>query len=212
MMRTKSELPQKPLAHGWSLTNSNGRRRIASYLENASCALLRRRSLSTIAACSFVWLASLWMAAALAQAQELPAKGSVAATDPSFARRIEKPQAPPLLELSMIDRGNVEPDTLAGPAVRANVRPSNPPNPAEPSSQSIPRGPEYTSLAALASAPPSTLLNSVRTKSPEQANDGSLPNDNKAFVYRLGALDLVINRLPGRFSISSPPASPTAPR
>ena len=43
---------------------------LVACVEAISYALLRRRILSAIAVCSIVWLASLWLAAALAQAQE----------------------------------------------------------------------------------------------------------------------------------------------
>ena len=70
-------------------------RRLIACVEATSYSLLRRRILSAIAVCSIVWLASLWLGAALAQAQESPsdesgisvsqpliAQPSIAATEP----------------------------------------------------------------------------------------------------------------------------------
>jgi hypothetical protein len=47
------------------------------------------------------------------------------------------------------------------------------------------------------------LLYSIQAKGSGQADRGSLSNDNKALVYQVGTVDLVINRLPNSFSVSS---------
>ena len=69
---------------------------------------------------------------------------------------------------------------------------------------SNPQGAEFASLAALASAPPSSLLYSIQAKGSGKADTSSHTNDNKVFIYQLGSVSFVINRLPDSFSVSSP--------
>jgi hypothetical protein len=168
--------------------------------------LLRRRILSTIALCSIVWLASVWLAAAVAQAQESPSNDrSSSATEPAFVHRsIEKPQAPHLL-LSMVDRSDREPAALRNSGVQMNSpHPTDAQTPGQVRLPFNPRGAEFASLAALTSAPPSSLLYSIQAKGSGQADSSSLSNDNKALVYQVGTINFVLNRLPDSFSVSSP--------
>lgn len=179
--------------------------RVVSCVEAMSYALVRQRILSIIALSSIVWLASVWLAAAMGQAQEPPSNdGSPTMTEPAFVQSsIEKQQAPHLL-LSMVDRSNREPGALRNPAVPwLNPHPTNALDAEETSLPSNPRGAEFASLAALASAPPSSLLYSVQAKGSGRADNGSLSNDNKALVYQVGTINFVINRLPNNFSVSS---------
>jgi hypothetical protein len=190
------------------------RRRLASYellqriiscIEATSYDLMRRRFLSTIALCSIVWLASIWLTAAIAQAQESPSKEtrSTAKGSTFVQGSIEKPQAPHLL-LSMVDRRDREPGVLRNSAVHlTDPHPMHVQNAGEVRLSSNPRGAELASLAALASAPPSSLVYSIRDKGSGRADTSSLPNDSKAVVYQLGTINLVINRLPNSFSVSS---------
>ena len=93
--------------------------RVVSCIEAISDAFsMGKRVLSIIALCSVVWLGSVSLAAAIAQAQELPSNDtSLSATEPAFVQRsIEKPQAPHLL-LSMVDRSAREPGALRNSAV-----------------------------------------------------------------------------------------------
>jgi hypothetical protein len=168
--------------------------------------LLRRRILSTIALCSIVWLASVWLAAAIAQAQESPSNDrGLSATEPAFVQRsIEKPQAPHLL-LSMVDRSDREPAALRNSGVQVNSpHPTDAQTPGQVRLPFNPRGAEFDSLAALASAPPSSLFYSIQAKGSGQADSSSLTNDNRALVYQLGTISFMINRLPDSFSVSSP--------
>ena len=193
------------IAAGHCVVSPETVRRLLSFLESASYALLRRRILSTIAVCSIVWLASVWLAAAIAQAQETPSNHpGLTATQPAFVQRsIEKQLAPHLL-LSMVDRSDREPGALRNSAVQStNPRPTGALNAGVARPPSNPRGAEFASLAALASAPPPSLLYSIKAKGSGQADRGSLSNDNKALVYQVGTIDLVINRLPNSFSVSS---------
>lgn len=84
--------------------------RVAPCLEKTSWALLRQRILTIIAMCSIAWLASIWLAAAIAQAQELPCSDSNLNTaEPAIGRLfIEKARAPHLL-ISMTDHTDFEP-------------------------------------------------------------------------------------------------------
>ena len=180
--------------------------RLVLCVEATSYALLRRRILSIIALCSIVWLASVWLAAAIAQAQESPSNDrSLTATEPAFVQRsIEKPQAPHLL-LSMVDRNDRESAALRNSGVQASSPyPRDAQNPAQVRLLSNPRGAEFASLAALASAPPPSLLHSIQAKGSGQADTSSHTNDDKALVYQLGKINLVANQLPNSFSVSSP--------
>jgi hypothetical protein len=94
-------------------------------VEATSYALLRRRILSIIALCSTVLLASVWLAAAIAQAQESPSNDrSLTATEPASVQRSIEPQAPHLL-LSMVDRSDREPAALRTSAVSSTSSLSN---------------------------------------------------------------------------------------
>jgi hypothetical protein len=77
---------------------------VISCAEVLNYASVCRRILSIITACSVVWLASIWLAATIAQAQDPASKGaSLTATEPALVHRsIEKRHALNLL-LSMVD-------------------------------------------------------------------------------------------------------------
>jgi hypothetical protein len=177
---------------------------VVSYVEVISFALIRQRVLSIIALCSIVWLASIWLAAADAQAQESPSnEASLSATEPAFVQRsLERTQGPHLL-LTMVARSDRELGALRTSAIQSIGPNPTPRNAGEARLPSNPRGAEFASLAALASAPPSSLLYSIKTKGPGQANISSVSNDNSALVYRVGTINFVINRLPNNFSVSS---------
>ena len=165
-----------------------------------------RRMLSIITACSVVWLASIWLAATIAQAQDPASKGaSLTATEPALVHlSIEKRHALNLL-LSMVDRSDREPEALRNSAVQStNPLPMDAQSAGEARLPSNPRGAEFASLAALASAPPSSLLYSIQAKGSGKADTSSHINDNKAFIYQLGRVNLVINHLPNSFCVSSP--------
>jgi hypothetical protein len=160
------------------------RRRLASYellqhiiscIEATSYDLMRRRFLSTIALCSIVWLASIWLTAVIAQAQESPSDDTRStATGPAFVQgSIEKPHARHLL-LSMVDRSDREPGALRNSGVHlTDPRPMDAQNAGEVRLSSNPRGAEFASLATLASAPPSSLLYSIQAKGSGQADTSS---------------------------------------
>ncbi len=178
---------------------------LISSVEAINYVLMRRRILSIVVLCSIVWLASVWLAAAMAQAQEPPSNDpSLTAAESAFVQRsIEKQQAPHLL-LSMVDRSNSEPGALRNSALQSsNPHPTDAQTAAKVRPPSNPRGAEFASLAALASTPPPSLLYSIQAKGSGQADHSSLSNDNKALVYQVGTIDLVINRLPNSFSVSS---------
>jgi hypothetical protein len=198
------ETEQQSAASVLSVRSLEATRSLVSCVETASYALQRRQILSIIAVCSIVWLASVWLAASLAQAQESSSNGAVTATEPATGRRsIEKAEVGNLV-LSMVDRSDLERSTPGNSTILlTNPRPTGSLNGARVLLPSNPRATEYASLAALASAPPSSLLNSIQAKSSGQADSSSLRNDNKAFVYQLGTINLVINRLPNSFSVWS---------
>jgi hypothetical protein len=181
-------------------------------VEATSYALLRRRILSIIALCSTVLLASVWLAAAIAQAQESPSNDrSLTATEPASVQRSIEPQAPHLL-LSMVDRSDREPAALRTSAVSSTSPNPTAQNTGKARAPSNLRGAEFVSLAALASAPPSSVLYSIKTKGSGQADTSSLSNDNKALVYQVGTINFVLNRLPDSSSVSSPRNSLSDPR
>jgi hypothetical protein len=200
----RQQLAASILTAGHCVVSPETVRRLLSFVEAASYALLRRRILSTIAVCSIVWLASVWQAAAIAQAQETPSNNhGLTATQPAFVQRsIEKQRAPHLL-LSMVDRSDRELGALRTSAVQSTGPNPTAQNRGEARLPSNPRGAEFASLAALASAPPSSLLYSIKTKGSGQADTSSLSNDKKALVYQVGTINFVINRLPNNFSVSS---------
>jgi hypothetical protein len=172
----------------------------------ASYALIRQRALSLITVSSIVWLASIWLAAAIAHAQEPASKGaSLTATERALMQRsIEKRQASHLL-LSMVDRSDREPEALRNSALQsANPLPIDAQSAGEARLPSNPQGAEFASLAALASAPPSSLYYSIQAKGSGNADTSSLTNENRTLVYQLGSVSFVINRLPDSFSVSSP--------
>jgi hypothetical protein len=178
--------------------------RLVSCIEATSYTLIRQRTLSIVALCTIVWVASVWLAAAMAQ--ESPSNdANLTENRPAFEQRaIEKSQTPPLL-LSMVDRSDREPGAFRNPSAQSsNPHPMDAQNADEIHPPSNPRGAEFASLAALASTPPSSLLFSIQAKGSGQADTSALTNDNKAVVYQLGTISLVINRLPNSFSVSSP--------
>ena len=171
----------------------------------ASYALIRQRALSIITVCSIVLLASIWLAAAIAQAQEPASKGaSLTATEPALVHlSIEKRHALNLL-LSMVDRSDREPEALRNSAVQStNPLPIDAQSAGEARLPPNPQGAEFASLVALASAPPSSLYYSIQAKTSGKAGTSSHTNDNRAFVYQLGTVNLVIKHLPNSFSVPS---------
>jgi hypothetical protein len=174
-----------------------------SYVEAASYALLRRRILSAIAICSIVWLASLWLAAALAQAQESPSNNSGLTVTQSAQPSMATTEASHIV-LSKVDRSELE---LSAPPNSATQL-ASPHSTHQHSAEKVllpskPRGTELASLAALASAPSSSLLNAIQAKGSEKTDTGSAASDNKTLVYQVGAVNFVINGLPNSFSVSS---------
>jgi hypothetical protein len=201
------------LAAGHCVVSLETVRRLLSFLESASYALLRRPILSTIVVCSIVWLASVWLVAAIAQAQETPSNNpGLTATQPAFVQRSIEKQLVPHLLLSMVDRSDRDLGALRTSAVQSTGPNPTPQNTGEARLPSNPRGAEFVSLAALASAPPSSVLYSIKTKGSGQADTSSLSNDNKALVYQVGTINFVLNRLPDSSSVSSPRNSLSDPR
>jgi len=205
-MTKTTEIRQQLAASMPRMRSLEAVQRLVSYAEAASYALLHRRILSTIAICSIVWLATLWLAATIARAQESPSNDSVlTVTQPAIAQRsIEETEARHLV-LSMVERRDLEPGALRNSAVQlTNPHPTDAQNAEKVLLPSNPRGAELASLAVLASAPPASLLYSIQAKGSGQAETSSLTNGNKALVYQLGTINLVINQLPSSFSLSSP--------
>jgi hypothetical protein len=190
--------------HGLRVVGYQPVQRVVPRIE-ASYALIRQRALSIITACSIVWLASIWLAAAIAQAQAASKGASLTATERALMQRsIEKRQASHLL-LSMVDRSDREPEALRNSAVQSsNPLPIDAQSAGEARLPSNPQGAEFASLAALASAPPSSLYYSIQAKGSGKADTSSLTNENRTLVYQLGSVSFVINRLPDSFSVSSP--------
>ena len=183
--------------------------RLVSYLEAASYAMLRCRILSTIVICTIVWLASLWLAAALAQAQESPSNElGLTLTRPAIAQSTIARMVANYLVVSMVDRSELERSALPNSAAQgigphhgtANVllRPDPP-------------WAEYGSVATLASAPSSSLLNTVQSKGGGHTDAASQAGDTR-LVYQLGPINFVINGLPSSFSVSSAGSSVAAAR
>ena len=105
----------------------------------------------------------------------------------------------------MVDRSAREPGALRNSAVPlTDPHPKGAQNAREARLPSNPRGAEFASLAALASAPPPSLLRSIQAKSSGQADTSAHTNDEKALVYQLGKINLVVNQLPNSFSMSPP--------
>src|SRR5262249_40967622 len=107
------------------------------------------------------------------------------------------------LVISMVHRSDRELGALRNSAIQSTGPNPTAQNAGEARLPSNPRGAEFASLAALASAPPSSLLYSIKTKGLGPADTSSLSNENKALVYQVGTINFVINRLPNNFSVSS---------
>jgi hypothetical protein len=197
-MRKTTRIQQKSMAPMPSVESLEAVRRLIECVEAASYALLRRRILSAIAVCSIVWLASLWPGAALAQVQESPSDESgISVSKPSITQPSIAATEPSHLVLSMIDRNELQPSALPNSPQAADPRAAKVLLPSDS------HGAEYASLAALASAPSSPLLNATDAKSGVETGTGSHAGDGKPLVYQLGAVSFVINGLPNSFSVSS---------
>jgi len=201
-MRKANQIKQQSMALR-PVRSLGAAQRLVICVEAASYALLRRRILSAVAVCSIVWLASLWLAAAIAQAQESPSnESSISVSQPSIVQPSIAATEPSHLVLSMVDRSERESSALQNSA----TQPFNPLTAGQHNKVLLPsdsRGSEYASLAALASSPSSSLLNTLQAKGAGPIDTGSRARDNKPVVYRLGAVNLVINGLPDSFSVSS---------
>ena len=199
-MTKTNRIQQKSMALMPSVESLQAVRRLIACVEATSHSLLRRRILSAIAVCSIVWLASLWLGAALAQAQESPSDESgISVSQPLIAQPSIAATEPRHLVLSMIDRNELQPSALPSSPQAAEshgaakvLLPSG-----------LARRLEYASLAALRRAPSSPLLNAIDAKSAVQTGMGSHAGDGKPLVYQLGAVNFVINGLPSSFSVSS---------
>ena len=195
-MRKTNQIQQNSMAPMSSAESLKAVRHVITCVEAASYALLRRRILSAIAVCSLVWLASLWLGAALAEAQESPVDGSSIAVIPSAAAQgsIQNTEANRLV-LSMVDRNELQlgaiPNSLRAADSDAAAK------------ILLPSDSLYASLKTLVSAPSSSLPNAIDAKSTEQTGAGSRVNNGKPLVYQLGAVNFVINSLPNSFSLSS---------
>lgn len=176
--------------------------RLVILVEAARCAVLRERMLSVI----FIYLfVNLWLGAAFGQAQESPSyRSGIAVTQYPIGRpSVGNAEASDLV-LSMVDRREIE----ANSPPSSLVQPANTHSTDLHSAEKVlipaeSRGSEYASLAGLASAPPSSLLSAVQGKSAGRADAGSSASGDKTLLYRLGALDFVVNGLPNNFSVSS---------
>jgi hypothetical protein len=213
MIETSRSQKAEPLgtsARGSRAADCEATRRLLLCVGAASCALIRHRIFLTIALCLVIWLANAWMAAAIAHAQELPANNtSASVAEPVFGQRsIAKEEAPPLV-LSMVDRSARELSAPRNSAIHlSNPRITNLQGAGKAPLPSNPRGAEYASLAALASAPPPWLLHSVEAKGLGQQTDTSSQTiEKKTLVYQLGTISLMMNQLPNSFSVSSPGGS-----
>jgi hypothetical protein len=198
-MRKTTRIQQKSMAPMPPVESLEAVRRLIACVEATSYALLRRRTLSAIAVCSIVWLASLWLGAALAQAQESPSgESGISVSKPSIMQPSIATTEPSHLVLSMIDRNELQPSALPNSPQAADTHSA-----AKVLLPSDSHGAEYASLAALASAPSSPLLNATDAKSAVETGTGSHAGDGKPLVYQLGAVNFVINGLPNSFSVSS---------
>ncbi|HEV7989280.1 MAG TPA: hypothetical protein VGP23_12390 [Candidatus Binataceae bacterium] len=198
-MTKTNRIQQKSMALMPSVESLQAVRRLIACVEATSYSLLRRRILSAIAVCSIVWLASLWLGAALAQAQESPSDESgISVSQPLIAQPSIAATEPRHLVLSMIDRNELQPSALPSSPQAAESHGA-----AKVLLPSDSDGAEYASLAALALAPSSPLLNAIDAKSAVQTGMGSHAGDGKPLVYQLGAVNFVINGLPSSFSVSS---------
>ena len=195
----------RPASLGHRIAAQAPVRHLVSRIEATGYALVGQRALSIIAVCTIVWLASVCLAATIAQAQESSSNSaSVTALEPAIGRRsIEKEEAGNLV-LGMLDRGDLEPGAYGNSTVQlTNPHPADSQKAGKVLLPCDLRGIEYTSLAVLASAPQS-LLSTVQAKDSPQADTISLTNNSKAVVYRFGGIDFEVNQLPSSFSMSSP--------
>jgi hypothetical protein len=198
-MKKTTRIRQTWMASMPSVESLEAVRHLTARIEAGSYALLRRRILSAIAICSIVWLASLWLGAALAQAQESPSdEPGISVSQPSITQPSIAATEPSHLVLSMIDRNELRPTVLPNGPLAAD-----PHSAAKVLLPSESHGAEYASLAALASAQSSPLLNATDAKSAVETGTGSHVGGGKPLVYRLGAVNFVINGLPNSFSVSS---------
>src|SRR5262249_30962374 len=191
-----NQIQQNSMAPMSSAESLKAVRHVIACVEAASYALLRRRILSAIAVCSLVWLASLWLGAALAEAQESPVDGSSIAVTPSAAAQgsIQNTEANRLV-LSMVDRNELQLGAIPNSPRAADSDPA--------AKILLPSDSLYASLKTLVSAPSSSLPNAIDAKSTGQSSTGSRANNEKPLVYQLGAVNFVINSLPNSFSLSS---------
>lgn len=197
-MRKTARIRQQSMP---SVRSLEAAQRLVGCVEAVGYALLRRQILSAIAICSIVWLTSLWLGAAIAQAQESNSNESgitVTQPAPPSIARAETSH----LVLSMVDRNGLESGALQNLA----AQPANPNSTGQPSTVLLPsdsRGSEYASLEALASAPSSSPIKAVKGKGAGDTDAASQASTNKTLVYQLGAVNFVINGLPSSFSVSS---------
>ena len=200
-MRLANRIQQKSAASMMPAKGLEGAQRLLACVEAAGYALLRRRVLSTIALCSIVWPASLWLTAALAQAQEsLSGRSGIAVTQPAQPS-IARTDASDLI-LGMVDRTELEPlSDSAAQLANPHAAEQHSADPVLlPSNQQ--RG-DLASLAALASAPSSSLLSAIQAKGSGNADTAPQARDNKTLVYQVGGFNFVVNSLPYSFSVSS---------
>ena len=183
-------------------------RRLVSCVEAVSYALLRQRILSAVALYSIVWLASLWLTAALAQAQDASSnESSISVTQPAIARPFEASH----LVVSMVDPDDFELRVARSSAARlTHPAPAKPQNSGKSLLPNDERGAEFAALAALASAPSSSLLSTIQAKSSGRTGAGSTKDNT--LVYRLGPVNLVIKGLPSSFSVFSAGSGVTGAR
>lgn len=200
-MKKTTRIQQKSMASMMPVKNLETAQRPVTHVEAVSYVLLRRSILSAIASCSIVWLASLWLGATLAQAQESPSNESGISVSQPAQPSISTTEAGHLV-LSMVDRSELESRALPNSTAQL----ANPHSTDKHSAVLLPsdsRGSEYASLAALASAPSSSLLDAVQGNGSGHTDTGSPASGNKTVVYQLGAVNFVINGLPSSFSVSS---------
>ena len=192
----------------WPLRSLEAVRRLVSCVEATNYALQRQQILSAIALCSIFWLASLWLTAALAQAQDSPSnESSISVTWPATAQTF----AASHLVVSMVDPADFELRVPRSSAARlthrALAKAQNSGRSLLPSDEP---GTEFAALAALASAPSSSLLSTIQAKSSGRTGAGSTKDNT--LVYRLGPVNFVIKGLPSSFSVFSAGSGVTGAR
>jgi hypothetical protein len=192
-----------------SETSLESVRRLVACIEAISYALLRRRILSALTVCSIVWLASLWLAAALAQAQESPSNESgISVSQPAPAQSSIATTEASHLVVSMVDRRELRPGAPPNSATQfTNPHSTNPHSAGKVLLPPDSQGTEYASLAALAAAPSSSPLRAIQAKGSAQIDTGSSASDKNVLVYQFGTVNFVLNGLPNSFSMSSPGSS-----